>query len=146
MKKLSLILLLLVIPSWGADKFEELRKETNLKKRSEKALELAEDSMKKAREVTVNFGAKSDLDKAIADLVTACEMSLESLRETGRPPRRLSKEYKRGELRTRDILRQMEDLILALSVVDRPTVERARDKVTMVHEEFLLGVMGQKKK
>lgn len=146
MTTIALTLLMLIAPSLEADKFDDLRKETNLKKRSEKALDMAAESIKTARDVTANFGARSDLEAAITDVVTACQISLEALRETGSPPRRLSKEYKRGELRTREFLRQFEDLIQALSVTDREAVEQARDRVTLIHEEFLLGVMGQKKK
>jgi hypothetical protein len=42
-------------------------------------------------------------------------------------------------------LKRLEDLEKALSLDDRPMAEAARKKVSQIHEDFLLGVMGQKR-
>lgn len=123
---------------------EEVRRESNLEKRSERALEYAEASLEKGLGVVKRFGPRSELESSLEEVVRACELSLESLRETGKRPGKLSKQYKRGELRTRGLIKEMADLAVAISVDDRPAVEQARDKVILLHEEFLLGVMSGK--
>lgn len=128
------------------DKLDAARQESNLEKRSEKALDAADAAMKSARGTVANSGTRAELESALNEIAAASELSLQALKDTGKPPKKLGRQYKRGELRTRELVRQLEDLILALSVGDRAAAESARDKVTLVHEAFLLGVMGQGKK
>jgi len=125
---------------------DTVRKETNLTRRAQRALEYAEREMARGQKIVREFGSKTELEAALAQVAEGAELALQSLRETGRPPRRLSRDYKRGELKTRDLLRKLEDLEKALSLDDRPVVEAIRTKVTRVHEDFLAGVMGQSTK
>lgn len=145
MRIMTLVFCFMVAPVllWG-DGIEEVRKEKNLSRRSERALGYAEESMTKARELTAGLGAREELQRALTGVVEGCELALESLRETGRPPRRLTRQYKRGELRTRDLIRQLENLAHALGLDDRPAAEEARKKVSVIHEKFLSGVMDKK--
>lgn len=143
----SRTLFLLLFPgllfSQGLD---TVRKEPNLTRRAQRALEHSEREMARAQKIVREFGSKTELEGALAQVAEGAELALQSLRETGRPPRRLSRDYKRGELKTRDLLRRLEDLEKALSLDDRPLVEAIRAKVSPVHEDFLAGVMGQSTK
>jgi hypothetical protein len=125
---------------------DSVRKEPNLTRRAQRALEHSEREMARAQKIVRDFGSKTELEGALAQVAEGAELALQSLRETGRPPRRLSRDYKRGELKTRDLLRKLEDLEKALSLDDRPLVEAIRVKVSRVHEDFLAGVMGQSTK
>lgn len=129
----------------AAQDLDAVRAEPNLTRRSLRALEFADREMAKAQKVVKDFGSKTELRAALESTVSGCELALQSLRETGRPPRRLSREYKRGELKTRDLIRRLEDLGKALSLDDRPMAEDALKRVTGIHEDFLFGVMGQKR-
>lgn len=142
---LGSLLLCLAPLALAAQDLEAVRKETNLTRRSQRALEFAEREMAKAQKIVKEFGSKTELQAALGHVVEGSDLALQSLRETGRPPRRLSREYKRGELKTRDLIRRLEDLGKALSLDDRPAAESALKQVTRIHEEFLLGVMGQKR-
>lgn len=146
MKTIALVLLaFLTPPATQGDEIEAVRKEPNLEKRSEKALDVATAAMKNARAIVTGAGARTDLNAALDELQAAAELALKSLKETGKPPKKLGRQYKKGELRTRDLLKQLEDLIVALSVDDRAPAEKVRDTLTKIHDEFLLGVMGQSK-
>jgi len=138
--------MLLSAAGLNAAGLEELKQEPNLTKRSERALDYAETAIKRAHALVAGMGSRSELEKSLVEVAEAAKLSLDSLRETGKPPRKLTRQYKRGELKTREILRQLEDLALALGIADRAPAEQARDSVTLIHEEFLLGVMGQSKK
>jgi hypothetical protein len=130
----------------AAQTLETVKQEQNLTRRSQRALEFAEREMTRAQGIVREFGSKTELQEALRKVVEGSELALQALRETGRPPRRLSSHYKRGELKTRDFLKKLEDLGKALSLDDRPIAEEAHKRVFDVHEDFLAGVMGQQKK
>lgn len=140
----GVLLALLLAPSGAADALEEVRKEPNLVRRSERALALADALCAQARQIVRDSGSRTELLEVLKVTTEAAELSLRSLRETGRKASKLSKQFKRGELRTRDIARQMTDISMALSLDDRPEAEKLRDRVSITHEEFLLGVMSGK--
>jgi hypothetical protein len=122
---------------------DDVSKEPSLERRSELALTFAERRMAEAR----TFSAAGDAAKAFAaleDVAAASEYALRSLRETGKKASKLSRLFKKGELKTRDFLRKLESLIPALPFDDRPAGQKYKDRVQAVHEDFLLGIMSGK--
>jgi hypothetical protein len=138
---LGLSFLLLAPPPASLD---EVKREPDLPKRAERAIEFAGGSIKRAQAVVKREGYRENLDKALKDTLDAIGLALESLHQTGKPARKLTRQYKKGELRTREYVRQLNDLANALSIDDRPAAEKARDQMQVFHEEFLLAVMGGK--
>lgn len=146
MKTMALVLVAFFMPPVSqGDELEVVRKEPNLEKRSEKALDVASAAMKRARTIVQDAGTRTELSAALAELQAASELALQALKDTGKPPKKLGRQYKKGELRTRDLLKQLEDLIKAVGFEEREPAERVRDALTRIHDEFLLGVMGQSK-
>jgi len=125
----------------GAVDLDAVRKEPDLQKRSELALDAAAAALKDARALPTEGGSVADLKKDMDTMVQAVELSLQSLRDTGKRPSKLGKYYKKGELRTRDMLRQLENLVQAIAFDSRPPAEKARDRLVVLHDEFLFGVM-----
>ncbi len=138
---LWLAAILLVAPSLMRADVEDVKKEPDLLKRFERAIELAEAEAKTANALVRENGSRTELMRALTEIGAATKLALESLRETGKKPAKLTKQYKRGELKTQAVMRQLKDLVLALGFEDRPAAEKIRDEVTVTHEEFLLGVM-----
>lgn len=136
-----LMLALLAAPPASLD---QVRAEPKLEKRSELAVEYAGVAVARARKTVTDSGSRAALEAALKEVVEACQLALDSLRETGKRPNKLSKQYKRAELRTRQYVKELTDLALALSLDDRPAAESARDRVQLLHEEFLVGVMSGK--
>lgn len=120
---------------------EAVRGETNPLRRFDRALQLAEARLKDAWKLVREGGARSQLEEAIADVTGASELALESLRATGRRPGKLSRQYKRGELRTREFEKGLKELALAVAFEERERIERARRRLAAVHEQFLQGIM-----
>ncbi|MBI4889162.1 MAG: hypothetical protein HY821_00965 [Acidobacteria bacterium] len=142
--KLIPVLLLTVLAAAGAPAtpgLEEIRKEADGRKRFDLAIGLAENQALAARQLVRDSGSRTDLEKMLADVTGGCDLALESLRSLGVKPSKLGKQYKKGEVKSRDIERLLGDIALALSIDDRPLAEKARDQVAVIHEEFLLGVM-----
>lgn len=140
----SLLLILWLAQADPAGALEQVKQEPDLVKRSERALALADSMCAQARLIVRDSGSRAELFAVLNVTVEASELSLKSLRDTGRKASKLSKQYKRGELRTRDITRQLADIATALNLDDRPAAEKLRDRVSLVHEEYLLGVMSGK--
>jgi hypothetical protein len=128
----------------AAADLEAVKKEPDLQKRSELALDAAAEALKHARALPAEGGSVTDLQLDMDAMVQAVELSLQSLRDTGKRPNKLGKYYKKGELRTREMLKQLENLVQAIAFDNRPPVEKARDRLVVLHDEFLFGVMSGK--
>lgn len=147
MRHLPILLTLFTLPFTLAAQDSALDKiggEPNPLKRFDQAIAYAETSMVKAREVVNQAGTLAELKLALSGVQEGLDLALRSLKKTGRPPRKLSKQYKKGEVKSREILRRLEQLAPAISVDSREPAEAAIAKVGKLHEEFLQGVMSRK--
>ena len=123
----------------------QVRAEPNLEKRSRAALELAERSLKASRQAY----AAGDMQQAAAllDEMEQCvDLAETSLKGTGKDPIKSPKHFKYAEIKTVDLLRKIEAYSQDMSVLDRPMVEKAKEKVQEVHDRLLHGIMTGKRK
>jgi hypothetical protein len=142
---MKVLIALLSFALWmGAADLEAVKQEPDLEKRSDKALDVATDVLKHARALPGEGGSITDLEKDMDTMIEAVELSLKSLRDTGRKPNKLTRFYKRGELKTREMQKQIENLIQALAFDNRPPAEKAQARLNVLHDEFLFGVMSGK--
>jgi hypothetical protein len=107
------------------------------------AIACAEHQYAQARELVREFGSRQELESHLNDLADAYQLALDALKETGRKPSRLGRQYKKGEVSTREVERMLHEVALAVTLDDRPLVQRAHARVTAVHDEFLQGVMSK---
>lgn len=128
----------------GAADLETVKKEADLEKRSDKALDAASEALKLARALPAEGGSLVDLQKDMDDVIQAVELSLQSLRDTGKRPNKLTRYYKRGELKSREMQKQIGNLIQALAFDNRQPAEKAQARLAVLHDEFLFGVMSGK--
>jgi hypothetical protein len=108
------------------------------------ALDVAEQSVKKARAMVKEAGTREALAQQLKTTGDATEFSLKVLRDTGKPAKKMSGPFKKGEIRTRELLRQLEDLSNSISIDDREPVHQATARVEAVHDDFLKGIMSGK--
>lgn len=139
----SLLAALFLAPQPAPSPLDDIRREPDAKRRFERAISLADAQALAARRLVREHGLRADLETALDATVQAARLALSTLRSTGLKPSKLSRQYKKGELRTREIERLLADLALALNLDDRPLAEQARDQLAVIHEEFLLGVMSK---
>lgn len=121
-----------------------VKSEPNLEKRSDRALDNANSALDAAREAY----NKGDLDESKAELEevgASVDLAWESLTNTGKDPRRDPKWFKRAEMRTRELLRRLEGLKDTFSFADREPVEKVRDRVSVIHDNLLQGIMSKRK-
>jgi hypothetical protein len=118
--------------------------ETDLEKRSELALKVAEESLTAAAKAYSSGPELGTFQQHVADVQELTQLSLKSLTETGKRASRSPKYFKRAELKLRSLLRRMTTLSNDVSVDDRPVVESARKAMSDVHEQLLNDIMSKK--
>jgi hypothetical protein len=122
-----------------------IEQEPNLERRNQLALDYAGEALNMARAAY----QASDLDKTQAEfneVSGAVELAYHSLQVTGREGRRDPRLLKRMELATRALLRRIEGMADSMSYQDRSVAEKVRDRVAVIHDDLLDGIMGKKKK
>lgn len=142
--RLSVMLAAVLIAApLGAD-LSAVLAERNLEKRSRKALENAAAALKAADKSYWQGSLKQTL-AALDEVAESVELSWESLKQTGKNPSRSPKHFKHAEIKTRELLRRMNDFREQMAVDDRPHIDKVRARVQKVHEDLLLGIMGKKR-
>jgi hypothetical protein len=118
--------------------------EPNLERRSELALDNANGALDTAREA-FRANDTSKMQTALDEITDSVNLSYQSLMDTGKDARRSPKFFKRAELKTRELLRRLDGLRLAVDVESRVSVEKVRDRVAEVHDNLLKSIMSKKK-
>jgi hypothetical protein len=116
-----------------------------LGKRSKLALDNAGLMVKAVRDA-YNAGEKQKLSEAADEYVASVNLASESLKATGKNPRKSPKWFKQAEIATRDLLKKLDTLQHDLSFDDRNVLDKAKTRTQEVHDELLLGLMEGKKK
>ena len=121
-----------------------VKAESNLERRSSRALENADRAIDSARDA-YNAGnidkANADLDE-VGDSVDVCS---EALTGTGKHPRSSPKHFKRAELIIGDLLRRLKTFESDVNVDDRPAIQKAEHRLQQVRDDLLSGIMSKKK-
>ena len=120
---------------------EAVKAERRLEKRSEKALKNADEMLNVARDAYLK-GDAGLLRAVLAEVRESVELSYQSLKETGKNPRKRSKPYKRAEIRTRKLLRRLDTFRGEMSYLDRDQIEEVIKSVQKVHDDLLHDIMG----
>jgi len=119
-----------------------VKAEPDPEKRSEAALDFANDAIDQAR---AGYGS-GDLARTQAALTAvreSVELSYDSLRASGKKPRK-SKYYKHAEQKIHAMVRRLDALRDAMALEDRLAVEATIKKLQDINEEVLSDVMTKK--
>src|SRR2546423_1778201 len=111
----------------------QIKAEPNLEKRSKLALDHAEGTLKEARNAYSN-GDMAKSNALIAEVRESVEIAEQSLKETGKNPRKSPKYFKKAEIETRALLKRIEAFQDEMNVSDRPALDPLRGKVQQVHD------------
>ncbi len=129
----------------AASELDTIKAETNLEKRSDKALEYADGQFEAATQAYSAGDFKKSMS-ALDDTLAGVELSYDSLRATGKSPRRSPKYFKHAELRTRELLRRLRDFSDAVSFEDRPAVDKVVKRIQQIHDDLIESIMTKKRK
>jgi hypothetical protein len=141
-------LLLAGIVHFGAARLEAdlgaVRAEPKLEKRARLALDNADRMITAARDA-YRQGDGDGVRAALEEAAESVELCYESLRATGKDPRRNFRHYKRAEIVTRQLLRRLDSLRDEMSVLDRELIDAVIERVRQVNQHLLHDIMGGKK-
>jgi len=119
--------------------------EPDLGKRSKLALDNAGAALKATREA-YNRGENEKVTAGANEILESVNLAADSLKATGKNPRRSPKWFKQAEIATRDLLKKMETLQHDMNFEERNVLDKAKVRTQEVHDELLLGLMEGKKK
>jgi hypothetical protein len=124
---------------------EEVRAERNLEKRSRLALDYAHATLDRAVTTYVEGKQQAGLEMLL-EIQQAAELSQESLKATGKIPSKSPKHFKRAEIETRNLLRELEEAETQVNFDHREHVRKVYERVEEINRELLLGIMTKHKK
>ena len=146
---LTLVVLLSVAvlgaDSRGPQDLASVRSEPRLEKRAGLALRFASytvDSVLAAYEE----GAADSGVALLAQIQEAVELAYDSLMATGKNPRKHPKHFKRAEIRTRELAKELEALRRDLNYDERSAVDGVHSRITEINTQLLMAIMTKKKK
>jgi hypothetical protein len=119
--------------------------EHDLGKRSKLALDNASSALKEAR-AAFEKGDNEKLKSAAGEVQESVDLAYDSLKSTGKDPRKNPKWFKHAEIQTRDLLKKVETLQHDLNFQDRAVLDKLKARVQVVHDDLLVGLMEGKKK
>jgi hypothetical protein len=138
-----LLFALLVSPGFGEIPSAVLA-EHDLQKRSDLALQEADEQISAASKAYSPTGERKDFERHLAAVGELAQLSLKSLQESGKRARKQPKYFKRAELKLRSLLRRLDTLEKEVLVDDRLPVATAKTLLTEVHEKILEDIMSKR--
>jgi len=119
--------------------------ERDLGKRSKLALDNAADALKAGR-AAFERGDTAKMTEAVTEMRQSVDLAYDSLKSTGKDPRKSPKWFKHAEIATRDLLKKVDTFQQDLNFQDRGMLNDLKTRLQQVHDEILLGLMEGKKK
>jgi hypothetical protein len=138
-----LLFVMLAVPVFG-EVPEAVLAEHDLQKRSDLALQEADEQISAASKAYSPSGGLKDFEMHLAAVGELAQISLKSLHDSGKRARKQPKYFKRAELKLRTLLRRLDTLEKEVLVDDRPPVARTKNLLTEVHEQILQDIMSKK--
>src|SRR5579862_9181697 len=103
-----------------------VKSEPNLEKRSDRAIDNANQALDAARDA-YNRGEYDHSQAQLEEVGASVDLAWDSLAQTGKDPRRSPRFFKRAEMRTRELLRRLEGLRDTMSFADREALDKIRE-------------------
>ena len=144
-RRLILSLVALAFSASAAEVLElsAIEREIDLERRSRLALEYARARVDSIVEAYVEAEPER-AQEILADIVTAIEISQEALAETGKHPRAKPKHFKRAEIETRKLVRDLEGAKKKLTYDERQDLDPTIARIEEINQELLMGIMQKK--
>ena len=139
-----LCLIFALVPAAQADLKAALA-ERDLGKRSKLALDNAAETLKAAR-AALQAGENEKIAAAAAEMKESVDLAYDSLKSTGKDPRKSPKWFKHAEIATRDLLKKLDTLQQDMNFQDRSVLSELKTRLQQVHDELLVGLMEGNKK
>jgi hypothetical protein len=122
----------------------EILAEKAFDKRAELALKEADEEISAAAKSYSEGGDIKAFRSHVGAVSELVEFTLKSLQDSGMRGGKRTKNFKRAELKMRNLLRRLETLEIQVSADDRPPVEQAQKVVSEAREHVLYDIMSKR--
>lgn len=139
---MKLLAILLFAAATAPLTLDMVKAEPDLEKRSELALKFGKETLKQVR-TAYDDGKLDQVKTLVADVESSVQLCVGSLEQSKKNPRR-SKYFKRAEIRTREMLREVNSLSEHMSYSDRSMLEPLQKQLHDANDGLLRGIMGMK--
>lgn len=126
---------------WMRADLTAAKAQPKLEKRARMALDNAEKMLSSANK-SYKAGDWEKTVAALDEIRDSVELAYDSLKETGKNPRKKPKHFKHAEIKTRELLRELEDFRLRMSLEERESMVPLQRYIERVHDDLLEGIMG----
>jgi hypothetical protein len=147
LRRAAVVVAAMVLAAAARADLAAIRSEPNPEKRARGALDYAERTLH-AAEDAYREAQWEKTAAALGEVREAVVLAYDSLKATGKRPRRSPGPFKKAEIKTRKLQRHLEDFLLKMSVEEREQFEPVRETIQKVHDDLLTGVLAgwEKKK
>lgn len=122
-----------------AQDLDSVKAEQNLDRRAEYALDHAHNMLDTARSLYKE--AKYDrFEGAVLEIGDAVQVCHDSLKATGKDPRKNAKQFKKVEQRIQLLIRRLHSMESEVSVDDRPVVKKVVGRLEEINDEIVNGI------
>ena len=118
----------------------EIEQEPKLEKRSDRALSYARAAVARAVDA-YEEGRPEQAREILASIVQAAEISRAALEETGKVARKKPKPFKKAEIDTRKLLKELQDAQRTLTFEERPDFDPAITRIDEINQSLLFEIM-----
>lgn len=122
---------------------EAVKQEPNLERRSDLALNYADDKLDAAKEL-YDKGQSAAFQASLSEMIELVDLSYKSLQDSGKRARRNPKYFKRAEMKIRALLRRLTTFEVEMSTDDRPPVTDAKKRLGDVNDQIVHDIMSKK--
>lgn len=122
---------------------DAVKAESNLEKRSEKALEYAADVLTLVR-TDIETKPWATVEAQIQEFRAAIDLSYESLKSSGKQARRSPKYFKKADVALRTLGRRLRGIQEVTNLDDRPKLDEVIAHVDRLQDELVAMTMGEK--
>lgn len=140
---LAAVFLLVMVWPAGATELDTIRGDADPQRRYRAALDYAAQQITASRKAYED-GKVREFEAALGEVVAGVKLCDETLRAPGRNRVRNATHFKKAELKTREILRRLDQLGRETGVDDRAPVEKAKTAVQAIQDRLLLDITGRR--
>ena len=114
------------------------------RKRYQKEIDHASNQIDAARKA-YQAGSTAGFQSALSEIAAATERCDQILRAPGKNNARNLGQFKKAEIRLREILRRLDQLANETAVDDRKPIQAAREVVQRIHDQLLVDITSRRK-
>jgi hypothetical protein len=135
------LLFFALVPCFDLD---AVKAEPNFDRRADLAIDHANAALDRAK-ARYAIGEYKESQVAVLEIRESIEVGAEALKSSGKDPRKNAKQFKKVEIRIQALVRRLKSFSQAVSIEDRPVVEKVQNRLEEINDEIVTGIFTKTK-